>query len=390
MEVTAPAAASLTASVAPIASTAFVTAREIKRARTSAGSHAVVSYSGNLLLPDPLPTDADAVYVCGVRISVRFGDVLTPDEGVDPARWVPVVPHFAGGRVYTSWLLQGGESVGSLALAPNVALAPTTTPSGVRRGILYRYDRARRDWDSDLEAAARGLLTGDVLALPPLGVNNGLSFFESAYRMLYSVLGCLGVGGSALCRLAGVSFRCPFDGERGLGARTVQHLLNLLRVWRATKDEPLCTVCCLFREDTLLPCGHRFCARCVMRIADAADRGLVTSADADDDTRPRCPRCRAAFASHAPCYRIVARPDFYCCEACGAKDGYAEGDYAPHTSSEAPPKEPWIFVPCGHHSSLCSKCHAAALSSSPSAPHPQQCRVCGELAVGYLRYFSSD
>jgi hypothetical protein len=186
--------------------------------------------------------------------------------------------------------------------------------------------------------------------MPTIGTNNGLTYFQSAFYTLYSLLSCLENEESELLKnLTGIVILTPFNADQTVtSVHTMQHLFNLFKIYRNTREEPVCDICATMKSDTILGCGHRFCLRCVMDQLNSITR--------------QCPMCRKPITRSYPCYKITDSHDHQCC---GAE------------------KEPCIFVPCGHMYALCKKCGEDLVDNKPNL----FCVVCAGSSYAYMHLY---
>jgi hypothetical protein len=340
----------------------YSTKREVKT--TASGCKNL----GQLDLPVAKPEDTETMEVSGLTITARFGSLF---EGL--GHWVPVIPHYKTGVIYNRWLelhraatrdRMREESSGDIEVIPEPEIktigqrvSVSTLDKDRPLVILFRYDRAMNKLDEDIEEMASAVPPGTILAFPPIGVNNGMTYFQSAFRLLYSVLACLQNEGSALFKLRSIVFICPFEDD---GARVIQHIFNLMRIHNSTRNEPDCVICATMKEDTLLSCGHRFCIRCVLSITDHV-------------YPPVCPACRMRIGAYLPCYKLAGCQEFKCCKE-------PKGE-----------KQAFIFLPCGHHSALCTTCHENQLALRTQRVQQQgmECPVCKEPTCAYMRFYQN-
>ena len=378
-----------------------------------------------LQLPQARITDSDCVEVVpGFRVHVMFGSIFEPQDAIlqqahGCKKWVPVIPHFTDGSVYGQWVRLGGRTAtqpGVVSTAKNGTVVvvrarednvagttraeevssppqppvPTPSPavandecvplltdaallsqgavasaigfSAIDLGVLYKYDRTMHKLDEDFSLMAANLPEGSILAFPAIGVNNGISYYQSAYRMFYSVVSCLMLEGNPMRKLSGVVFMSPFADDRigsncssgcgcgdststsaSTGVRTVQHLLNVIKAHRASEGEDFCRQCNVMKQDAVLPCGHRICQRC------ATDIVLKTNAST-------CPVCGKWFIKFYPCYRAIDCTSFQCCEP--------KPDAAANTSAEV--------AACVAHTACttCIACTTEVARGATAAPQP--------------------
>lgn len=446
--------------------------------RAKAAATTEMAKLGDLRLPDPKSTDFESITINGVRVSAGFGDVFSPSSA-DMANmeeknltWVPVVPYYCSGSVYTQWVELGGcpgyghpdirseEADGRIlvVLARPPSAADTAAPQSaqgaqgaqgaqsaqsaqsaqeaannaklserIEVGVLYSYDQISHNLDNDIRLIAKNLELGSILVFPAIGTNNGLSYYESAARMFYSVVACLACSPPNEAHgLSEVRFTCPFNhvdavttadhtptaaykfgghqfgqGQGGRehfkGVRTVQHIMNLIRVYKDTADEPECDICANLRADTMFHCGHRFCWRCARSVTSEYS-----------EHKRRCPMCKAPVQSAGcyPCYKIVNCSSFVCCKysaaaataaatttandtaitPTAAPDAVATATDQKEKEKEPTQKAKFIFTPCGHYSALCSDCHDSYLLGHGRGS-PKECPVCKESAMAYIRFY---
>ena len=218
--------------------------------------------------------------------------------------------------------------------------------------ILYAYNNTNNVLDKDFEDMAELVGPGATLVIPMLGTNNGYSFFDSAEAIFKSIVSSLATPNSHMHALASIVAITPFnEDQRGTGVRTMNHIFNLMRAHRYTKDEADCPLCMALKPDVVASCGHRFCTRCMYKFMA---------------TKPLCPICNELIHESYPCYKSVDCTDFVCCVA-------------------RKQKEPFTFVPCGHKNALCSEC--ANTMGRLFYEDGKPCPVCKEFASGYIRVY---
>lgn len=316
--------------------------------------------------------DRETLLVNGFHITALFGDIFQPVDDLCPAGsgWLPVIPDYRTGVLYNLWRRMGGPTEKpACAVSENgrvrmiasraepiesdedgSAGPSSAMPEKIKVALFYHYDPSAFKYDEDFTQMARMAPEGSVLALPCIGTNFCLSYYESAFRMMYSLLGCLADPDSPLYRLLGVVFITPYsDDQANTSTRTMQHLFNLFDVYRNTREEPECAICAAFKEDTILSCGHRYCMRCVM------------------DCKSKCPRCRASPVSAHLCYEVKDSSDYLCHQL-------ADGE-------KPPDKVPMVYTPCGHMNVLCDKCTRVYPTT--------QCPICGVRPETVLRLYPS-
>lgn len=359
-----------------------VTQREVKK-----------SGLGDMLFHTSKPSDMDSVEVVpGFRIHVMFGNIFVPRKSVlKGARgWVPVMPFFATSTIYQQWTILGGSTgisgqpgvlrsvnngnivfvqahpgdecpLAQASEAPQAAEPQAAQEenddeldfSEIELGVLYRYDRTLHKLDQDFSAMAACLPEGSTLAFPAIGINNGMTYYQSAYRMFYSVISCLKLDNNPMRKMSGVVFMAPFvpaSVQSKSSVRTMQHLFNMLKTLRYTEREEDCTICDLIKPDSIMPCGHRFCQRCVVDVMDSG--------------KCECPICRAKFDHFYPCEKPIDCTDIECCKA----------------MHEPTAKVKMIFAPCGHHSVYCDACYGEKVRSGV-------CPICDEPFYAPLPFF---
>lgn len=370
---------------------------------------------GELQLPTPKETETDSVEVYpGFTVHAGFGSIFCPKKEVVSAghRWVPIIPYFYSGEIFNRWQQLGGSldvdpsnimsnadgsivvvraDVGAVpghaaeveeeqsdsheaepvvpmaaaAAAPMAAAAAAAAEPNLSmcdkeemsRGlieldVLYHYDRKQHKLDQDFTEIASMIPEGCVLAFPALGVNNGVTCYESAYRMFHSVLACLTLDDNPMRKMSGIFFLTPYWNKTGL--RTMQHLFNMIKVYRCTRDCEDCPMCAINKLDSILPCGHRYCQRCAIDMMK--QHGSL------------CAYCSKKFFNIYPCYKITDCSDFDCC---------ALRRVEPDPSTRI--KAKMVFTPCGHCSVYCTECLRDGVPDGAKI-----CPVCQEPSYGLL------
>jgi hypothetical protein len=303
--------------------------------------------------------DVEEVDISGLKTLVMFGDIWAPPG---EEAWVPVIPFFVSGNLYQQWLDKNGwpGTTGSGVLAAiheNLCLVRGISAK-IPMAFLYRYDRTLYKMDDDLRLMASALPEGSIIAMPVgIGTNNGMTYFLATFKTFYSLVFEAQEHASPLHRLARFTFVGRYSHYGSM--RATQHLFNFVRVYKNTRDVADCSICCGLKVDTMLPCGHLFCLRCVL-----------------DLSQPRqCPQCRAPFTRYNPCYKVIDCSDFVCCR--------------PDCSDvQDKPKQRYIYLPCGHHSAMCETCHERVLAAKTAEGSLLKCKVCGESCFDYCKFFT--
>jgi len=297
-----------------------------------------------LILPDVYVDSTETVNVSGVPVTVMFADIFT-------LYGVVVIPYFWDGLLFKMMREKNlpPEGVEDVLFQQNTEQI-IETPSyiaGIEKFILYHYDKDSHRLEDDFETMARLCSPGSKLIFPTFGVRNGVTFFNVASRIFYSMISCLTSETSELKKLGGITIATPFDqSQDSSSTRVIKHLFNLITIYEKTVNEPQCIICRDMRRNVILNCGHRIaCARCILDIGQS---------------HSRCPLCNVPITSIYPCYTVT---DMISCP-CG------EG----HTKAGK------IFVPCGHYNVYCSECEDHHLDE-------KTCPICQEEIMASVKLF---
>lgn len=300
--------------------------------------------NGQLLLPPANPTDSVSMTINSVEFQVKFGNLFDAES----PNWIPVIPNFHGGILREA--LAGKTRMMYTDYTTKCQLVDTGIPT-MPHAILYIYDRSSHRLESDIEELASLCPEGSTLVFPTIGVNNGMSFHESAFNMFYSVVSCLEGGSPNISKLSKIIIMTLFNANQDNGGtRTIRHLFNLVNVYNKTSTNKVCAICASNKVDTILSCGHYImCSRCVI---DIRNIGNV------------CPICKQPLQFAYPCYTTEDAHDHACCQE--------------HTTE----KEMKICIPCGHFNVACHACGDHIEST-------KKCPVCEMDIFAYLPYYDS-
>jgi hypothetical protein len=297
-----------------------------------------------LILPDVNANSSETVSINGVGITVMFSDIFT-------LQGVVVIPYFWDGLLFG---LMREKNIPPEGTAP-IEYPPYTDsiveiPSyldGIGKFILYHYNNTNHRLESDFETIGSKCTAGNTLIIPTFGARNGVSFFNVASRIFYSLVSCLTMDTSELRKLSAIIIATPFDqSQDSSSTRVIKHLFNLITIYEKTVNEPQCIICRDMKRNVILSCGHRIaCARCMLDIGQH---------------HSRCPLCNAPITSIYPCYTVADMTDTPCGEG--------------HTKAQK------IFVPCGHYNVCCLACESQHLSA-------QKCPICNEEIVASIKLY---
>lgn len=299
--------------------------------------------SGKLMLPPAKITDSASVKIGGVEIIIKFGNIFE----AECANWIPVIPNFYGGVLK-------GELEGRCGKELNIDAKYFSVDTGlpeIPQALLYIYDTMTQRLEEEFEELAKMCPDGSTLVFPTFGINNGMSFHESAFNIFYGMISCLETENSPMRKLSKIVIMTLYneDQDNG-GTRTIKHLFNLVNVYNGIMTNKTCAICASAKVDTIISCGHYIlCSRCLIDI---------------DTFGRKCPMCRKDIQYDYPCYITFDSQEYKCCME--------------HHSE----KEHKICIPCGHFNVACGDC-------GKHIDDTKICPICNEEIFAYIPFFDS-
>jgi hypothetical protein len=205
------------------------------------------------------------------------------------------------------------------------------------------------EWSIFFEKAGTILSENDTLIIPTIGVNNGVTYWQSAISIFNGLLSCLSEDNSSLHKLSNIYISTIYSTNENSSVRVINHLFNLIKIYNMTINEKECIVCFEHKVNCILPCNHiQLCKQCSYKIR-------VNEKNA-------CPICRQTYLTEYDCHEVKDESNFKCCD------------------DENIIKEQKIFIPCGHYKSCCVTC-------GPKYNADNKCPVCEQSVEKYLNIF---
>eukprot|EP00906_Rhabdomonas_costata_P037364 RCo052574 len=189
-------------------------------------------------------------------------------------------------------------------------LVRTVIP-GIPVALLFSYaDKDMQKWGRIFEDAAIYGRQGksDILACPPIGTNNMVTFWQSALAIFFGLRSVLMDEVNPAHVFSEIRVLTIFQARNVMSSsRVILHLQHMMDI---NERENFCLVCLNRKIDTLLHCGHRImCNQCATQVAR---------------TTPLCPVCRHPFNERKMVLAVKVvdcsvDPEFKCCEVNGDK-----------------------------------------------------------------------
>lgn len=298
---------------------------------------------GRLILPEAKEDDTACVTINGIDFQVKFGSIYD----VENPKWIPVVPNFYGGIVMEKLIELTGKQITDHSTKYQLY---ETNLERMPYVILYIYEKTHR-LELEIEEIAKLCPEGSILVFPTIGINNGLSFHDSAFNLFYSIISCLEDCSDNIKKLSKIIITTIFDNnQENCSTRAIRHLFNLVNVYKKTATNKICAICASNKVDTILDCGHyAMCSRCVIDMRASGNT---------------CPLCKKIVRKIYPCYTTIDECKFKCCD------------------EHADEKEMKICVPCGHYNVACQECGGII-------QEVRKCPKCDEDIQAYINYYDS-
>lgn len=199
------------------------------------------------------------------------------------------------------------------------------------------------------------------LVIPTFGTNNGITYYNCAYGILFGMLRVMKNKPNLLKSFKSIKFITPYGNNNS--SRVISHIFNLIHVHKSSSRfitlsssedsspineiiiNPECCVCFTNKVDTLLKCGHYICcSQCLSKME-------------------KCPYCKVKLDIVNECKYIIDKTDYVCC--INGKE-----------------KVNKIFPKCKHSNLYCTDCDENIFINKSICP------LCNEESDEYIKFFS--
>lgn len=306
-----------------------------------------------LILPNIKETDKKSVEINETRFIIEFGDIFSY-----PKNYVPVIPFYFDGMLFSKFSSMVNQNVmdGIINGIVNGSENYTITHSQSKHShlvktelermpfiILYNYTKSQR-LETELDEIFELCPLEHNIVFPILGINNGISFYNSAVTLFYSIIECLKNEQSKIHKCEEVHIVTLYNNDQdNSSVRAVKHLFNLINIYNKVHINETCTICTVSNIEIILNCGHYcMCTRCFIDIQQHQNT---------------CPFCRTPITYGYPCCSV------------------SETNYKCQEDHEIKKK---ICIPCGHVINICDGC-TTSLNN--------KCPICSDAILSCIIYY---
>lgn len=302
------------------------------------------SKNSAVILPVLSEHDTSEMICDKTKIVAKFGNIF--DSSNDNANTIICIPNITDGVLYRlAWSMNGRLIASKTDEAPYASLAVDCNIPNVDSIVLFNYSHTVEKWSDTFESIGSVLKLSttkpNILVVPTFGVNNGISFYDSALGIFMGLRSALSTS-QKLSQLDEIHVVTLYSRNMNdSSCRTIGHLRSMMNLYtKYDKNGAIeCMICTTEHANILYNCGH-------MVVCQSCDKQLVSVYGYN------CMCCQANVIERFKCAPIVEINQLCCSKSLVDKDK----------------KKRLTYVPCGHSQLLCNDCEIDVKSWESKCP----------------------